>query len=383
MPTDPPRHPRHDPARYCLPPEAWPVQERDAYEAALRPGDLLEPGGLAAEWSPHSRRKNAKGYGRWLTWLSVQGLLDPCVSPADRITRARVVAYVSDLQRLNAPFTVLARVEELAHMLRVMIPGYDVGWLHRLAGRARATAVSSRNKRRRVKPSEQLVDFGLEMMATADSANGGTPLARAVTYRDGLMIALLAARPLRRRNFAALEVGRHLVPVGNTYWLRFAALETKTRQPIDVPFPAGLLPHLERYLSHYRPLLAQRTGRWNRGHPATVALWVSTHGSAMTEIGIYFRIMKLTKKRFGEVVNPHLFRDGAATSIAIEDPEHVRCTTAVLGHGSLVTSEKYYNQAGSLDASRRLQSHVLDLRRRFRDTAARCRTTLVPSRDSE
>jgi site-specific recombinase XerD len=365
-----------------MPLEAWPVEDRDAYEAAIRPGDPLEPGGLGAEWSSYSRRKNVNGYGRWLTWLSIRGLLDSSIGPPDRTTRERIAAYVKDLHQLNAPLTVLTRVEELIQMLRVMVPGYNIDWLRRVAGRIRMTAVSSRNKRQRVKPSEYLVDFGLELMAKAEGADGGTPLMRAVTFRDGLMLALLAARPFRRKNFAAIEIGRHLVGVGDTYWLRFAASETKSRRPIDVPFPAGLQPCLERYLSHYRPLLARRTGRWNR-ECATAALWLSTHGSAMTEIAIYFRIMKLTEKKFGHIVNPHLFRDSAATSIAIEDPEHVRCTMAVLGHGSLTTSEKHYNQAGSLEASRRLQNHVLQLRRKFKELAGKCRTTCGCGRDTE
>jgi hypothetical protein len=379
METDQLLHPRQDARRYCMPLEAWPVEDRGAYEAAIRPGDPLEPGGLGAEWSSYSRRKNVNGYGRWLTWLSIQGLLDPSIGPTDRISRERIAAYVKDLHQLNAPFTVLTRVEELIQMLRVMEPRYDIIWLRRLAGRIRMDAISSRNKRQRVKPSEQLVDFGLELMARAESVDGGTPLARAITFRDGLMLALLAARPFRRKHFSAIEIGRHLVRVGETYWLRFAALETKTRQLIDVPFPAGLQPCLERYLSHYRPLLARRTGRWNRECP-TAALWLSTHGSAMTEIAIYFRIMKLTEKKFGHIVNPHLFRDSAATSIAIEDPEHVRYTMAVLGHGSLTASEKHYNQAGSLEASRRLQRHVLELRQGFRDTAAQRQATLVRGR---
>ena len=340
----------------------------DAYEAAIRPGDPLEPGGLGAEWSAHSRRKNVKGYGRWLTWLSVQGQLDPSIGPTDRITREHIAAYVNDLHQLNAPFTVLTRVEELIQMIRVMVPGYDIVWLHRLAARIRATAVSSRNKRQKVEPSEKLLDLGLDLMTEAEGPGGGTLLNRAVTYRDGLMIALLATRPLRRRNFAALELGHNFRKVGDDYWLCFPATETKTRRSIEVPFPSALVPHLERYVQQYRPLLGQRTGRWNPGGRATAALWVSTHGSAMTEIAIYFRIMKLTRERFGQIINPHLFRDCAATSIAIEDSQYVRCVTAVLGHAGLATSEKYYNQATALEASRRLQRHVLALRRRLRGT---------------
>jgi hypothetical protein len=34
-------------------------------------------------------------------------------------------------------------------------------------------------------------------------------------------------------------------------------------------------------------------------------------------------ICRLTRALFGHAVNPHLFRDSTATSIAIEDAEHV------------------------------------------------------------
>lgn len=90
------------------------------------------------------------------------------------------------------------------------------------------------------------------------------------------------------------------------------------------------------------------------------------HGAAMTEIGIYFAISELTKKRFGHVVNPHLFRDCAATSITIEDPEHVHIVRSVLGHASLQTSERYYIHAQTLEASRRYQRRILELRHNLR-----------------
>jgi hypothetical protein len=37
----------------------------------------------------------------------------------------------------------------------------------------------------------------------------------AVRYRDGFMIALLAFIPIRPKNLAALEIGRHLVREGD------------------------------------------------------------------------------------------------------------------------------------------------------------------------
>jgi site-specific recombinase XerD len=74
------------------------------------------------------------------------------------------------------------------------------------------------------------------------------------------------------------------------------------------------------------------------------------------------RICKHTRKAFGTSLPPHWFRDAAATSIAIEDPMHVRDARHVLGHASLATTERHYNQACSIDASRRHQAMLATLR---------------------
>lgn len=188
---------------------------------------------------------------------------------------------------------------------------------------------------------------------------------RACRYRDGLAITLLAARPLRRRNFAAIEIDRHLIREGAFYWLRFEGRETKTGEPIEAPFPQALVPYLVTFLSEHRPLLLARDGRWKRhartpGQPEN-GLWISGRGSAMSEMNIYSRICALTRARFGHVINPHLFRDSAATSIAVEDPEHVLIVRSVLGHASLDASERYYMHAQMLEASRRYQRRILKL----------------------
>jgi hypothetical protein len=195
------------------------------------------------------------------------------------------------------------------------------------------------------------------------------------------MMCLLAARPLRRRNFAAIEIGRHLVQQGDSFWIRFESNETKTHQPIEVPFPLDLVSSLGRYLSHFRPFLLARTGRWSRASDgAANALWVSMDGSAMTEIAIYFRIMKLTRAKFGHVVNMHLFRDCAATSTAIEDPKHAHINKSILGHATLRSSERYYNHARTLEAMRRHQAQILRLRRLLRSgPAATQRTISMPN----
>ena len=82
------------------------------------------------------------------------------------------------------------------------------------------------------------------------------------------------------------------------------------------------------------------------------AVWVSAHGSPMTEMAIYDRIRRHTGDAFGVPVNPHLFRYAAATTLAIVDPGHVRVAAPLLGHRTFATTERHYQQAKTLEAHR-------------------------------
>ena len=175
------------------------------------------------------------------------------------------------------------------------------------------------------------------------------------------MIALLAARPLRRTNFVSLELGRHLLRDEAGGWrLQVPAEETKTGRAIALPFPAALVPALEHYLAVHRPVLAAQHGRWHQ--PAGAALWLSAQGSPMTGMAFYDRIRERTAAAFGQPLNPHLFRDAAATSLAIQDPTQVRLAAQVLGHASFATTEKHYNLANSLDAGQAWHATVDEIR---------------------
>jgi integrase len=74
------------------------------------------------------------------------------------------------------------------------------------------------------------------------------------------------------------------------------------------------------------------------------------------------QVRQRTKAAFGAAMSPHPFRDCAATAIAIADPEHVRDIMAILGHATLATSQRHYNQARGLEASRRYQGTIDRLR---------------------
>jgi site-specific recombinase XerD len=166
-----------------------------------------------------------------------------------------------------------------------------------------------------------------------------------------LLIAFLALVPMRRKNLAGLRLGHNFLLSNGTWILDLDATETKTHGAYEVLLPDVLRQPLEVYLKHYRPLLLARRGRWHE--PADDALWVSGHGSPMTEMALYDRVRLHTKEAFGQAMNPHLFRDAAATTLAVEDPTHVRVAAPLLGHRQLDTTERFYMQATSFEAHRR------------------------------
>ena len=172
-------------------------------------------------------------------------------------------------------------------------------------------------------------------------------------FRDGLQIALLAARPLRKKNFSALSIGAHIRVVQGEWRIMIPGEETKEGPPIDVPFPPMLAEHLVLYLEEFRPRLLKSS---------TDALWISQYGGRQSPDSISHNIGRLTAMEFGEPINLHLFRDCAATSIAVEAPENINIVASVLGHASLAASQEHYNQARSIDASRRFLSTLAALR---------------------
>src|SRR5262249_14745804 len=147
-----------------------------------------------------------------------------------------------------------------------------------------------------------------------------TTLRRYKTYRDGLMIGLLASCPMRLRTLTDLILGRTLVQRGNE-WIQIPAFEMKTKGSIELPWPKMLAMHLETYLSDHRSGVAAL--RSSAAGTASDALWLSMYGLPMADNAIYNRIVVRTREGLGRPVYPQLFRHCAVTSIAIRDPAHI------------------------------------------------------------
>ena len=336
--------------RLCLPVEDWPASDRDLWQRSLVASTtLFGEDGARAHLRPATNRAVAKGYGRWLHFLASHGELDTDEPPGRCIVLDRVRRYVEALKAAgNHGSTIAARLEELRAAARVMDPAGDWDWLKRPAARLRAGSNPKRDKRERLVSAGDLLALGLQLMEkAAEQRKLGH---RLVNFRDGLMIAFLALQPLRLKNLADLVLGQTLVKAGGIWTVVFPADQTKTHAPIEVTWPDTLVAPLEYYLATLRPSLARR----RRTSPIDAGdhLWISAEGKPLSPKRINYAIKLRTAEAFGKAINPHLARDIAATTLAIEDPLHVRAGAPVLGHASLQTTEMHYQQATALQAQR-------------------------------
>jgi site-specific recombinase XerC len=228
-------------------------------------------------------------------------------------------------------------------MIQAMAPDRTWRWLHDACNRVQINAKPSRDKRARMRPTAEI--FAAALIELEQLPRTGLSVKQTLAYRDALMLALLAARPLRVKNFSALEMGRHLVDLDGGWLIIIPAAETKTHQPVSFELPEPLVPWFERYLAEVRPLFP---------HAAESSrLWLGKEGVMHDARSVYHRITRLTRRLFGTPINPHLLRDCAASSLAAVSADMARAAAPLLGHRHFTTTERFYIQADNLAASRR------------------------------
>jgi integrase len=377
-----PQPPGHDAIRI----QDWPAPDRHALAAAERPARLLDERGRAATWRPATRHALVGAYGRWLGHLRGQGVDLAAELPTERVTPARIDTYRRFLAGRCAPVTVASYLGQLHMFLLDLWPDRDWAWLSAIQARQQRLADPSRNKAPRIVALADVVQLGLDLMEQADGEDADRatagPSHPSLLYRDGLLIALLAMRPLRQRNLLGLRIGAHLRRSPDGWDIHIPATESKTHTAITQPVPASLLRHLERYLAHHRPRLLVMRGPMAPGHtsrPADDQLWVTRCGTAMTPGSLQKLLRRHTQARFGVVLNCHVFRDIAATAVAEARPEGRQLAADLLGHRNVVTTERHYIGARQQAALRQCQEDIVRLRRSFGPSRRRADKALAPA----
>ena len=339
--------------RRCWRQDEWPACDVILWEQNCQPADPFSEPRYGADLRPDSRRKAAKGYGRWLSFLASHGWLDLLQHPFERVTRERLRHYFHELKANgNADYTIIGRFQELQMAIRVMSPGRDVLWIRKPYGVTIYAALPKKKRDLLIPDSGVLYAWALNMMDTADRAP--FPIERATRFRNGLLFAILAARGRRIRSMSLLRIGQEIIYNGERYRIELPPEFVKTKVKDSFELPASLGPYIRKYLEFYRPVLLQR--RFSN------AFWIDRRGRPWTVKAMQERVLAHTKKRFGVAFGPHRFRHAAATTATLRDPA-TPALAACLLNASPGVVEQHYNRAGGVQAFQTL-SELIDLRRK-------------------
>ena len=338
-----------------LPFEQWPRGDRALWAAAFVTGDFLTPDGAAAHWATATAKQVQKGYAKWLGYLQLEGLIDGNASPMERVGEETLEGFVRWMESHGlASTTIASRVTDLREALRVMEPAADHSMLYSLISVLRAREAPSRDKHTRIRHPDDLLRGAFKHLDELPNIPADNEKIRATWYRDGLIFAFLVCRPIRLKNLAALRLGHHLCLEGEQWYCRLDASETKERVPFEFTLPSCLDPYLATYLDRYRPLLLDGN--------VDDHIWISIRRTPLSAQAIYCNTCNLTERLFGVRINPHLLRDCAASALATEDPEHILAIARILGHASLSTTNRHYNQSRMISAVGALHDVIENLR---------------------
>ena len=346
-----------------LPLPEWPSADRFTWIEACEPGQRLRRGGRASHIKKITRDDLERRYGYYLQFLYEKGDLPPSAPAGTQVTPDLVELYI---QRVGADWssvTLAQSIYKLRRMAELLAPETDFGWLR---DREKDLALLACPKERfdQIVTSETLIEAGLTLVREAQLANRRRPLWRALSMRDGLMVAMLAHHPIRLKNFAALELGKSVVRIRDDWWIVLGRRDTKAGRPDERICDETLRQAVALYLTWARPRLLRmrdnpvlggnghiqdRDGR--SGGAYVGPLWIGQYGEPLDYGCVERRVLETTRATIGVPVSPHDFRRNAATTAAFLAGSDPHVGNGLLQHVGDRTREEHYNRASNLTAA--------------------------------
>ena len=285
----------------------WPAADRMMWDALHKQAGPFDDRGALAHLRQSSCNTLEVRYARWMKWLETTDPAALSIPPAERASLARLQLWLEALAHTK-PMSRLMFVDGVLRVLRAADPDQDWTMPRRLlAGLKRsARRGDPARKQGRILSTKVLLKAGLAHAST-DAEAVPNALKRMICQRDGLMIAILAVLPIRRRSFCELALGKSVHVTDDEIMISLSEDMTKTGVPWEAAVPPQIAPLLRCYIADVRPALL------SRGDHCHDILWVGMRGAVMGQDYIGSRIGDLTLKLTGKRVSPHLFRDCAAT----------------------------------------------------------------------
>ena len=331
---------------WTLPSILWQGIDGDIWEQKILPR-LLHDGAryYTIRWQFYT-------YRRWLTYLRRLQILPAEGAALSLIGTDVGVGYVRALRERTSARTALTEAQGLRRLLTTFEPASDATLIDKTIKLYRAESRYAPRRPQPVVDSQLLLGVGHQILASVQTRAFSSQEPRLeLAFRDGLIIALLARRPLRIRNFADLRLHHNLLIRDNTAWFRFSAHETKGGRAAEMPYPQELFQQLLQYLGEIRYKLARQE--------SSDFLWLSDRGMPLSERALRKIIKRRTTEVLGYPVSPHRFRHAAIRHLAINYPDMIGIATDLLWHSDHFVTEAHYNFTPPQPATLRVQENLL------------------------
>lgn len=342
-------------------PDFWPYRDRELYVDGARSGSRRSGRRLYGRLSPRTHYGIEVDYGVCLRWLQENKSLDPEAMPADRwsidLVEEMGVDMIVDGYSVAS---VHSRIRRLKRALGVMQPAADLAYFDAVLREFDRPKARFDDIVWKVN-SADVQNYGIALMDLATERRESDPIGAASLYCSSLQIALIAARPWRKRAFTLMELYVNLVKGTNSWRMIAHAHETKHRHYQSGLVPAKLVPNVETYIDIHRMVLCRLSGY--KGP----ALWLNKEGLPMTPAQFFKSFTHLTKQKFGVPITVQAVRKIAATTMALHNPAEVHNVSGVLGHSRYRTSEDHYIMTGSFMAHEDLDATFDKLTRAAND----------------
>jgi integrase/recombinase XerD len=327
---------------------AWPMIDREKWLKGTEQPHRLDIPRYGQNLSSASLATVERAYGRYLNWLDISGQLFPDADPASRVSPTLVAGFLRELGEMAySGQSRLLLLSGLRCAMRILVPDNDWRWITRPNGQSVLHLLQEPRAVLVVPESKHLYRWGLELIQR--SARIPRHKYSLTTYRDGMIIALLAARPVRARTLAALEVGRQLRRTDDGWRLVLEPEDMKNRRALEFNLPSSLIEPMNHYVDVVWPQLATST----TGN----SLWIASHGRPMAKTAVGLMIRRRAKEDFGVEFGPHRFRHASATSASIENSDSPALASSLLAIGHTMVL-KHYDRASEALAGQQLQ-HAL------------------------
>nr|WP_294564870.1 hypothetical protein [uncultured Rhodopila sp.] len=201
----------------------FPELHRTLWQTGMTERDRHGGRPYGAKLSPVTECLSRKGWGRLIATCPED---ERPVPPADLVTPKTIRRFVAAMKQAgNQGNTIATRLWEVRTALRIMCPQHDFRWITSPDGNDVRSLFPFERRLFRIYHPRRLYHWGFQLMDQALTI--ADPQRRAVQYRNGLIIAILAARAPRVRSLASIQLCVQIIRHDNRFRFVFRKKDLK------------------------------------------------------------------------------------------------------------------------------------------------------------